>query len=417
MRFIPRDIYNSYRKILTASQTPDGLFHQYIKWLRFYLDFCDKYQFADYDKGSLSHFISKLRNKNQPEHIQEEAAKAIKYFYKIHETVHGSLHGSDDTGWDKALLQLQKEIQLRHYSSRTLKSYLNWNRRFRNFLKSKSVSQINSQDAKKYLEFMAIHGKIASTTQNQAFNALLFFYRNVLMKDFGDHTGTVRAKKRIYLPTVMTREEVDQLINRLVYPHDLITRLLYGCGLRISECLELRVKDFDFEEGLLTVRDGKGGKDRTVYLPQKYMKDIRMQYEYVEKTYKKDLTDGYDGVFLPNAMEKKYPHIAKEFGWQWFFPSTQLVLVHDTKEMRRYHIHTTSVQKAIKKVSFELKFNKRVSAHTLRHTFATHLLQKGVDLRSIQEALGHSNIQTTMIYTHVVKSMPYKKAISPVDMN
>ena len=415
MRFIPRDIYNSYVKIYHKNQTPDGLFNQYIKWLRFYLDFCEKYGFPDYERGSLSHFITKLRNKNQPVHIQDEAAEAVMYFYEIYEDAPGPSRGGDDEEWDKVLLQLQKEIRIRHYSPRTLKSYLNWNRRFRNFLKSKPVAQVNSQDAKNYLEYMAIHGNIASTTQNQAFNALLFFYRNVLMKDFGDHSGTVRAKKRKYLPTVMTREEVAQLINRLVYPHDIITRFLYGCGLRISECLELRVKDFDFGEGLLTVRDGKGGKDRTVYLPQKYMKDIKLQYRYVEKTHKKDLKEGYDGVFLPKAMEKKYPHIAKELGWQWFFPATQLVFVPETKEMRRYHIHITSVQKAIKKASLELKFTKRVSAHTLRHSFATHLLQKGVDIRSIQEALGHSNIQTTMIYTHVVKSMPYKKAISPVD--
>ncbi len=318
--------------------------------------------------------------------------------------------------WDTALLQLQKEIQVRQYSPKTLATYLGWNRRFRSFLKSKPIKEINSQDARNYLQYLAINKKVASTTQNQAFNSMLFFYRHVLKVDFGEHKDTIRAKKKKYLPAVLSFDEINKLFRRLDYPHSLIAKLLYGCGLRISECLNLRVKDIDFEEKVLTVRNGKGGKDRVLVLPMKYLQELKSHYSRLEKLYKIDRKNEYDGVFLPGALERKYPAAAKEWAWQWFFPAPNLTFIPKTKEQKRYHIHDTSVQKAIKKAVSELRFYKRVSAHTLRHSYATHLLEKGVDLRSIQESLGHSNIQTTMIYTHLVKNIPSQKAISPVDL-
>ena len=375
-----------------------------------------KYHFSEQDPDTLPHFFNKLEDKKQTETQKEQAGVASSLYYQILDSKKTFTRNDIIRNWDNALLQLQKEIKVRQYSPKTLKTYLGWNRRFRSFLKDKLLDEIDAQDAKNYLQYLAINAKVASTTQNQAFNAMLFFYRHVLKEDFGEHKDTVRAKRKKYLPSVLTFKEIDRIFGKLYYPHSLIAKILYGCGLRISECLNLRIKDIDFEEEILTVRDGKGGKDRVLYLPKKYLQELKAHCGRVEKLYDIDRNNNYDGVFLPNALERKYPSAAKEWSWQWFFPAPRLTNIPKSDINKRYHIHETTFQKAIKAAAKELKFYKRISAHTLRHSYATHLLQKGCDIRTIQEALGHSNIQTTMIYTHLVKNSPAKKAISPVDL-
>ncbi len=413
----PKDVQYFYKSILNKNSISSTDQYQYIKWLRFYLDFCDKYHFSEQDKNSVPHFLQKLESKNQSKEHLDIATKALKLYFQIFNGQTGEISGDKkEFNWDQALFMLQEEIQIRQYSSSTLKTYLGWNRRFRNFLKSKSIQEVNNQDVKNYLKYLAIDQNVAATTQNQAFNSLLFFFRHILKKDFGDHTGTVRAKKKRYLPAVLTFEEIQTLFMKLDYPHNLIAKILYGCGLRISEGLNLRIKDIDLINSYLTVRDGKGGKDRVLNLPQKYLQEIKSHYMRVENLYNKDCANNFGGVFLPKALERKYPSASRKWEWQWFFPAKSLTPVPEKKEKKRYHLHDTSFQKAIKIASDSLKLGKKVSAHTLRHSYATHLLEKGVDIRSIQEALGHSNIQTTMIYTHVVKSMPAKRAISPVDL-
>ncbi len=391
--------------------------YQYIKWLRYYLDFCAKYHFSEQSPQSLPHFLQKLESKKQTKDQQSEAKKAVELYYRIFciENNEGDT-GEKVKQWDTSLLQLQQEILVRQYSPSTLKTYLGWNRRFRYFLKDKPVESVSDQDAKKFLIYLAIERNVASTTQNQAFNSLLFFFRHVLKNDFGDHSTTVRAKKKKYLPAVLAFEEIERLFQELLYPYNLFAKMLYGCGLRISEGLNIRIKDVDFFKGFLSVRDGKGGKDRVLHLPQKYMQEIKTHYKRVENLYRKDCYDDFGGVFLPKALERKYPGAAKKWEWQWFFPAKKLTPIPGTNVKKRYHLHGTSFQKAIKIASDRLRFGKKISAHTLRHSYATHLLEKGVDIRSIQDALGHSNIQTTMIYTHIVKSMPAKRAISPVDL-
>jgi integron integrase len=213
----------------------------------------------------------------------------------------------------------------------------------------------------------------------------------------------------------LSRDEIDTVLSKLTYPYNLVVKLLYGCGLRLFECLNLRVQDFNFDAGILTVHDGKGKKDRTVPLPEKINKELKEHLQRVGNLYERDLKAGFAGVFMMNAIEKKYPNSAKELIWQWFFPAKQLTYVPDRKEYRRYHLHKTHVQKAIRSAVRKARISKRITAHTFRHSFATHLLQANYDIRTIQELLGHSDVRTTMIYTHTIKSVSKKDAKSPLD--
>jgi integron integrase len=273
---------------------------------------------------------------------------------------------------------------------------------------------LTDDDYKDFLTHLAVNENVAASTQNQAFNALLFFYRHVLKKEPGD-IKSVRAKRKPYIPTVLTRKEVDRLIRRLPYPNDLIVSLLYGCGLRLFECLQLRVQDFNFDDAILTVHDGKGKKDRTVPIPDAIRSDLLTHRDRVANLHQKDLDDGYDGTFLPKQLEKNYKNSAKDLIRQWFFPAKQLTVVPKTGERRRYHFHERDVQRALKAVVGKAKIYKRVTTHTFRHSFATHLLEANYDIRTIQELLGHSDIRTTMIYTRVIKSRTVKEAKSPLD--
>jgi integron integrase len=226
---------------------------------------------------------------------------------------------------------------------------------------------------------------------------------------------TAVAKRRPHIPVVLSREEVDRVLGQLEYPYDVVAKLLYGCGLRLFECLKLRVQDVNFAMNVVTVHDGKGQKDRTVPLPQVLIPELQAQLERVRQVHQQDVAAGYAGTFLPGALAAKYTRAAKELAWQWVFPAKTLTLVPATQEYRRYHLHETHVQKAIKQAVVRSQIPKRASAHTLRHSFASHLLQANSDIRTIQELLGHSEVKTTMIYTHTVPSVTRKEAKSPLD--
>ncbi len=228
--------------------------------------------------------------------------------------------------------------------------------------------------------------------------------------------GVVRAKQKPYIPVVLSREEIDRILLNLQPPYDLVVKLLYGCGLRLSECMKLRLGCFNFEQHILTIHDGKGKKDRTVPLPETIESQLKAQIEKVATLHQEDLTQGYAGVFLPDALDRKYKNAGKELTWQWFFPARTLTQVAGTNEKRRYHLHETHVQKSIKRAVKKSKIIKRASAHTFRHSFASHLLQANFDIRTIQELLGHSDVRTTMIYTHTVQSRTIKESKSPLDL-
>ena len=325
-----------------------------------------------------------------------------------------SFEKSASPDWDKIISSLAAEIKTRHYSRKTLKTYADWGRNFQRYLKNKSPDTLSAIDVKAYLTYLAVNCKVAASTQNQAFNALLFLYRHILKKDFGDHKDIPRAKRSKYIPVVLSRKEIDTVLKHLSHPYRLVVKLLYGCGLRLFECVNLRVKNFNFDAGILTLH-GKGDKDRTVPIPQTIMPELTAQFEAIKKLHDEDTAAGYAGVFLDDQLEKKYPNAAMDFTWQWFFPQPSLTRVEKTGELRRYHLHDTHVQRAIYEAVRRARLTKRVTSHTFRHSFATHLLQANYDIRTIQTLLGHSDVRTTMIYTHCVPSRTVKEIKSPLD--
>ncbi len=482
---VPSDLQRQFEKLMQEKAISNRLWWQYKKWLRYYLDFCQKYNFPDTQQNSLPHFLRKLQEKNQTTIQQEQAACAIKLYYQItavtnrnarqktenrtlandkcksgvarikapHYQVpdhlgqiyslkeaavaytqnkpgmHRSVAGRGmapavaaalekpvcGASWMAEYEKLSNEIQFRHYSPKTLKTYRLWVQKFQTFTRSKACELLSVDDVKQFLTDLAVKHRVAASTQNQAFNALLFFFRHVLQKEFGKVDGVVRAKRKPYIPVVLSIEEINAILSHLSPPYDLVVKLLYGCGLRLSECLQLRVHCFNFAAGVLTVHDGKGKKDRTVPLPVTILPELKAQMESLKILHRKDMDRKFSGVFLVNMLEKKYKKAAKQFAWQWFFPARQLTYVQAAGEYRRYYLHESLVQKAIKLAVEKAGICKRASAHTFRHSFASHLLQANYDIRTIQELLGHSDVRTTMIYTHTVKSVTKKAAKSPLD--
>ena len=257
--------------------------------------------------------------------------------------------------------------------------------------------------------------RVSAATQNQAFNAILYFFRNVLGRDFGDVRGVIRAKRVKNVPTVLSREEMKSVLEGMRYPYRLLTQLSYGCGLRISEALSLRVKDVDMANGVLRVAKGKGKKDRSIPLPKSIADDLRSHIERVLEQHTLDVREGFAGTFLPGLNEEVHRPWAMDRSWYWLFPARSLTPVPATGERKRYHIHETNFQRELKAAVNNARIYKRVTAHTLRHSFATHLLHAGYDIRTIQELLGHSDVRTTMIYTHVLKPQ-HRELQSPLDL-
>ena len=428
---IPQELSVRFEALLAQKEIPKRFRSECLKWLRYYLDFCHKYGFEESKKESLPHFTKKLQAKGQTVQQQKRAARAISIYYEIkpsstdrrtalgrnNRTVLPNREPLKPThaDWTSVYDNLDSEIKLRHYSPKTLRAYRGWVRQFQGFTRSKHPKLLSGSDVRDFLTHLAVKRKVSASSQNQAFNSLLFFFRHILKNELGDLKDVPRAKTKPYIPVVLSREEVDSIIEALSYPYDLIVKLLYGCGLRLFECLNLRVQDLNYDTGILTVHDGKGKKDRTVPLPQTIIPELKMHLESVIALHEEDLHAGYAGTFLIGSLEKKYKNASKELVWQWFFPAKTLTFVPETEEYRRYHIHETHVQKAVKRAVRKAKIRKRASCHTFRHSFASHLLQANYDIRTIQELLGHSDVRTTMIYTHTIKSLTIKEAKSPLD--
>jgi len=361
---IPQEILQKFEILLGQNGIPANKHNFFKKWLRYYLDFCQKYKHQSKNIDSLPLFINKLRVKKQSKRQQKQAYDAILIYYKIF-NIHPVWSHKEKSGavkeknapynpitpvktnpWRSVYKKLSDEIKVRHYSPKTYKAYSTWVGKFQKFVNNKSLKQLSVEDVKKFLTYLAVEQKVSASSQNQAFNALLFFFRNILKKEFGKVEGVVRAKRKPYIPVVLSRKEVDLIISKLRYPFNLMTKLLYGCGLRLSECTNIRVNNLNFDAMILTIHDGKGKKDRTLPLPEAILTDLKKQVNIVKRLHLKDLDGGYAGVFMFNAIEKKFTNAGREFPWQW---------------------------------------------------------------------LGHSDIRTTMIYTHTVPSQTKKELKSPLD--
>jgi len=295
-----------------------------------------------------------------------------------------------------------KTIRVRGMAVQTEKTYENWLVRFFQYHHWNNIAELSLSDMSDYLDYLALHRKVSSSTQKIALNSLIFFYREVLGKDVEGIYAYTKSTTKRRLPTVLSKNETRLLLEAMTGRAQLMASLMYGTGMRVMECVRLRVQDIDFDYCQITVRAGKGNKDRVVPLPAKLIPDLKLMLKETRTLHEGDLVEGHGEVLLPAALARKLGKAASDFKWQYVFPATRLAMDYATGVIRRHHIHQTSLQKAIRKASKDANIDKRVTSHTLRHSFATHLLESGRDIRLIQELLGHADVTTTMIYTHVI---------------
>ncbi|MCE9567086.1 MAG: integron integrase [Planctomycetes bacterium] len=310
--------------------------------------------------------------------------------------------------------RVRQACRVRHYSIRTEDAYADWAERFIRFHKIRHPDTMAEPEVNAFLTHLAVERNVAASTQNQALCALLFLYENVLGRPLNRIEGVIRANQPKRLPVVLTRPEVRLVLSKLDDTYRLMAQLMYGSGLRLLECLRLRVKDIDFAASEILVREGKGNKDRRTMLPAALRQPLRAHLDGVRLQHEKDLTAGFGRVFLPHALDRKLPNAAAEFIWQYVFPSAKISTDPRSGEKRRHHAHESAISKAITEAVRLAKLPKRATSHSFRHSFATHLLEDGYDIRTVQELLGHESVETTMIYTHVLNKGGYAVK-SPLD--
>jgi integron integrase len=314
----------------------------------------------------------------------------------------------------RLLEQVRERLRVLHYSYRTEAQYVQWIKRFILFHDKRHPSGMGAPEVESFLTHLAVQGRVAAPTQNQAKAALLFLYKQVLGEELDWLDGVTHAKASTHLPVVLTLEEVRAVMSRLTGTNWLVASLLYGAGLRLMEAVRLRVKDVEFSRRELVVREGKGGKDRVTMLPDRLVEPLRNHLVSVKRIHEADLEAGHGEVYLPFALERKYPQAGRQWGWQYVFPSHRLSLDPRANRVRRHHIDEKGVQRAMKEAVRDAGVVKPATPHTLRHSFATHLLQAGHDIRTVQELLGHRDVATTMVYTHVL-NRGGRGVLSPLD--
>lgn len=350
----------------------------------------------------------------QPDHptvMRDQPVGEINYLSRKDE----SLFYEIQSLYPELIERLVTEIRVRQYSVRTERAYINWVVRFILFHDRRDPTCLGHEEIVQYLEYLVVRRNVSASTQNQALNALVFLYKKTLQVELPDFNDYLRSRKPRRLPVVLSREEVKSLIAQIRHEvHHLIASLLYGCGLRLMECIRLRVLDIDFDYMQIIIRGAKGNKDRVVPLPVKLVEPLRQQLQQVEVIHQQDLADGYGEVYLPDALARKYRNAASELRWQYVFPAMRVATDPRSHKTRRHHLHERNTQKFIRRAAENAGISKRVTTHALRHSFATHLLESGYDIRTVQELLGHADVSTTMIYTHVL-NRPGVSVNSPLD--
>jgi integron integrase len=391
-------------------------------WVSRFLDYARKCDLSatEYHESAVIEFLDALRSEKRIQdwqHRQADDAIRLYYFHYLGTTGNRASGGDIPADVPGTLQEVKRLIRLRHYSYSTERTYLQWVERFLAYaLKpERKIAELSSEDFKNFLSHLALKQKVSASTQNQAFNAILFLFRYVFHTEPENLSNTVRAKRGIKLPTVLSIEEVKQIFNHMNGTNLLIAELLYGCGLRLMELCRLRVKDIDFAANTIFVRSGKGDNDRSTMLPSAVKKRLQKHLEDVKCLHEQDIAQGHGETYLPNALDRKYPNAGREWAWQYVFPSSKLSVDPRSGKIGRHHISEKTVQVAVRNAVKKAGIAKHATVHTLRHSFATHLLQNGVNIREVQSLLGHKNVETTMIYTHVMRDMATAPK-SPLDL-
>ena len=390
--------YLQSKRFVTEKQIPF-----YARWVTQYLQFCNSRTDVSTPDHQADDFLCKIGKRYEKwQVIQAKEAISLYQFFVSRRRPQAAKGGCDwNADWARAGEMMKRMLRLKQLAYSTEQSYMGWLRGFYRYVRPLTPEDLDDSHLKEYLSYLASERRVAKSTQSQAFNALLFFYRNVLEKEVGSIADVVRAKRGRRLPTVLTKDDVMRLIGALDGIYRLMAQIIYGGGLRLKECVRLRIKDVEFEKNTLMIRGAKGDKDRQTLLPEAVQPALREHLISVREIYDSDRRSNVAGVFLPGALARKYPNADKEWIWYWVFPSANLSVDPRTNVVRRHHLSGTYLQKAIKKAVADAGINNKVTVHTLRHSFATHLLENGYDIRTIQILLGHVSLQTTMIYTHV----------------
>ncbi len=388
----------------------------YVLWVTHFLNYCNKHPDDEFNEQDIDAYLKSLTKKYEQWQVDQarQAIEIYRFWKSRRERKAGLTRLDTRDQWKIAAEDMHNIMRLKHLALKTEQTYLNWVRKFYWFVNGEPPGELKSNHVKDFLTHLAVERKVAASTQNQAFSALLFLFRHVLDKPLDDISEAIRVNKKRRLPVVLTQPEVERLLTEMSGVNRLMAQIIYGGGLRLKECVQLRVKDIDINRKTVVIRRGKGDKDRETVLPGSILSDLKLHFEEIQSLYDKDRECNQAGVELPGALERKWPLAGREWAWFWVFPSYKLSADPVSGQIRRHHVHPSVLQKHLKKAAIKAEIHKRVTVHTLRHCFATHLIEQGCDVRTIQELLGHSHLETTMIYTHVAQTNRLG-IISPLD--
>ncbi len=423
--------WRAYENCLIKQQIKPQYFKWYLSWCQQFVHFIGALPLADCQPEHVSAFLDNLRASAAFKDWQlSQARSALWHLFRDHLQIDWAVGESAlrktsaapekptaqnlSKAHQATLQKLRSNLIGRLYAKRTISAYLDWATRFLGHYPHRKISELDANSVKAYLTSLVEDHNVAVNTQKQALNALVFLFQESEEIPLDDFSDFIRARKPIKVPTVLAREEVTALLAELASPFSLICNLLYGSGMRLMEVIRLRIQDVDFAQQQILVRDGKGRKDRVTMLPECCRAPLKEQVASARAAHAADLKRNYGEVWLPTALHKKYPGAARDWRWQYVFPATRVSVDPESGKVRRHHFDDSAVQRVVREAALSIGLSKRVTPHTLRHSFATHLLEAGYDIRTVQELLGHADVSTTMIYTHVLNK-PGVAVRSPVD--